>query len=534
MKIQSKSTNLLHIIFICFVFILFVNCSGTDTPVQDLPSQVDDDNNGNADTGNGGNNGDTGGNSDSNSESSGGNNNNNDGNENGDNNDNNDNTEYNFTERSESPPDLRHIVEQIAQWCPEQMQALSDGEDWTGNLDFLDLVVAALRKEDKRWGYTFWDGQTWSPDVIGYYRGTDNPNGSNDMALLDYFIGRTDNPSISWHIGTYEEDIANWPNSSGEWRYPRPGATVSLSDCSGAPKGDKDVSDFSWDKVKWVRDANVSGWEESSEVTSVKVKSHGAICIDHTEKGQWPERPPKKAGDVTVEGNPWIIVKLDGKYYASTYEWLKPGQVCKLEELKTKGGLRRLYEGSLPFLTAIKNWTAKGGDVVGFMVSGLARHKVTPNTRKRTNIQWYRLPSLDGSISGQMLGTYSSKGDHDNNNNGGESVIGQCGSEPETCVAGDPHSSPKDTLEEFLWTCRNRPYNGEASCSAPRTAENCGADPHFKVVNGKCLPSCGSLASYLNPEKHQLQSGGCNTGWTRLGDSYEEENGQGVCCKKAS
>ena len=325
------------------------------------------------------------------------------------------------------------------------------------HLDFLDLVVAALRKEDKRWGYTFWDGHPWAaPDVIGYYRGTGNPNGSNDMLLLDYFACKTGNPGISWHVDSYETDIANWPNSSGEWRYPRPGGNVSLSDCSGARQGDKDVSDFSWDKVQWVRDTDVSEWEESSEITSVEVRSDGAICIDHTEKGQWPERPPQKTGDVTVEGNPWIVVKKDGKYYASTYEWLRPGQVCKLQELKTKGGLQRLYEGSLPHLTAIKNWTAKGGDVVGFMVSGLARHKVTPNTRKRTNIQWYRLPSLDGSISGQMLGTYSSKDDHGNGNNGTDPVIGQCGGQPETCIAGDPHSHPRDSLTEFLWTCRNR------------------------------------------------------------------------------
>ena len=525
MGLQLKNINFIHVLFICFVFILFVNCSETDTSFQDQPSQIGGD-------GNSDNNGDDHNNDGGNSDNNGNDNNNGDNNDDNDNNDNNDddNTNYNFTERSENPPDLRHIVNHIAEQCPEQMEALSDGTDWTGDLDFLDLVVKALRREDKRWGYTFWDGQTWSPDVIGYYRGVGDPNGSNDIALLDYFIGRTDNPRVSWHVESYEEEIKNWPNSSGEWRYPRPGATVTLSDCSKALEGDKDITDFSWDKVHWVRDADVSGWEESSRVTSVEVRSDGAICIDHTEKGQWPERPPQKPGDVTVEGNPWIIVKLDGQYYASTYEWLRPGQVCKLQELKTKGWLQRLYEGSLPHLTAIKNWIAKGGDVVGFMVSGLARHKVTPNTQKRTNIQWYRLPSVDGSISGQMLGTYSTKGDH--GNNGTESVIGECGGEPETCIAGDPHSHPEDSLTEFLWTCRNRPHDGETSCSAPRTAENCGTDPHFKVVNGKCLPSCGVLASYLDPEKHQVQSGGCSAGWTRLGDSYEEANGDGICCKE--
>ena len=310
MKTQSGIINLIYVIFICFTFALFVNCSKNDTSVQDQPSQIKDSDNSNSE-----NNNDTSNNSDGNGENS---NNNSviscgsaasfagyggygsDGqsgtsddphiystaanscgeleafghddwedftfqttssstSQNNDqvrevvesggvccvrdtsttitntNDENNNNNEYNFSERSENPPDLRHIIEQLAEQCPEQMEALSNGQESTRDLDFLDLVVEALREEDSRWGYTFWDGNPWAaPDVIGYYRGTGDPNGSNDMALLDYFILKTDNPGISWHIGTYEEDIAHWPNSSGEWRYPRPGATVSLSDCSGA------------------------------------------------------------------------------------------------------------------------------------------------------------------------------------------------------------------------------------------------------------------------------------------------------------
>ena len=117
-------------------------------------------------------------------------------------------------------------------------------------------------------------------------------------------------------------------------------------------------------------------------------------------------KPSEEVGDVIVDGNPWIIVKLDGQYYASTYEWLRPNQLCKFELIED---LQALYDdvlGSHIKISPLKEWVPQGGEVIGFMVSGLARHQQTvPNVYKRTNIQWYRLPSVDGLIQGEMLHT---------------------------------------------------------------------------------------------------------------------------------
>ena len=41
---------------------------------------------------------------------------------------------------------------------------------------------------------------------------------------------------------------------------------------------------------------------------------------------------------------------------------------------------------------------------------GLARNRVTPNNRERSNIVWYRMPSLDGSIQGGEIGRFSGGG----------------------------------------------------------------------------------------------------------------------------
>ena len=39
---SSKNRNFISTVFICFVFTLFINCSGTKNPMQDLPSQNED------------------------------------------------------------------------------------------------------------------------------------------------------------------------------------------------------------------------------------------------------------------------------------------------------------------------------------------------------------------------------------------------------------------------------------------------------------------------------------------------------------
>ena len=213
MSFLFKNLNLISLFFICCVFTLFMNCAGMDTPIENLTSQTE-----NQQENNKANNGSNSNNTEQND------------------NDNDNDNSYNFSERSESPPILKHIIDQLAQQCPDQVGALSDGTNWTGNLDFLDLLVEALRREDKRWGYTFWDGDIWSSDLIGYYRGVGDPNGSNDIAILDY-TNKITVPNVHWSIEAYEKIKEYHPNSEGQWRYPRPGATVSLSDCSGNSNG---------------------------------------------------------------------------------------------------------------------------------------------------------------------------------------------------------------------------------------------------------------------------------------------------------
>ena len=64
----------------------------------------------------------------------------------------------------------------------------------------------------------------------------------------------------------------------------------------------------------------------------------------------------------------------------------------------TKGGIG----GHIRQPPLDSRWKLKGGEVIGFMISGIARQTTVRNFQERTNIQWYRMPFPNGS-GGAML-----------------------------------------------------------------------------------------------------------------------------------
>jgi hypothetical protein len=120
--------------------------------------------------------------------------------------------------------------------------------------------------------------------------------------------------------------------------------------------------------VIWL-DPNVSAWPETSRVTEATIDDR-LVCIRHTMAGRWPVKDG-------AEGNPWIFVNLDGQWYAATYEWLAPGQVCK--------GITRDNIGSHIGRAPLSSWRPRPGEVVGLMVSARARFRAD-TVAERSNI----------------------------------------------------------------------------------------------------------------------------------------------------
>lgn len=484
-------------------------------------------------------------------------------------------------------PNKRSIVQQIADADSNQFRqgselnwvratngprsvSLSDSR-WA----FMDAVITKLRETDQRWGFTCIRGDCndISTDAIAYWCGQGEPGASTNVVTVDIITG---GHAVAWQ--DHGPETMRNQNSSARWIYPRPGSNTN-PESTGNTNSGFNPSTFSWNKVHFINggvivNQDISEWSETSRITNFSMSSNG-ICIDHTMKNVWVSiiHPGYKDQPAEWQGKPWIFIpRDDGKIYAVTYEHLRSkndpmmrgtGQVCKLghSENTLAGVISKLVDhakaihlGGKPqrdAIAPIQDWYPKPDDILGFAVStysGNPKDYRSGSRNERSDIVWVRVPdynSVDsgGEIVGRTSGSSTTtSATTTTGGNTGNHQVGQCSPEPNTCLSGDYHPHPKDTLTEYLWTCRNRPhkfFNGqrEKPCNAPRTAENCGPNPHFELVNGRCLPSCGALASLKNVGKqdHQLQPRQCRTGWTRLGDSKEEAmHGQSVCCKKIS
>ena len=79
---------------------------------------------------------------------------------------------------------------------------------------------------------------------------------------------------------------------------------------------------------------------------------------------------------------------------------------------------------------------------------------------------------------------------------------GQCGpyrgESDASCLSGTFHSFRRDTDTEYIWVCRDIPYNDEDICRELKPPPVCleGQDPPFwKAEGDECLPSCGTAQS---------------------------------------
>ncbi len=121
---------------------------------------------------------------------------------------------------------------------------------------------------------------------------------------------------------------------------------------------------------------NVSGWAKTA---TLNVQQNGGIINMPYDKAKvWTT---KKVNGTDVNANPWIIVKYtDGKHYAATWEYMRPGQTQKNMSGKSWGGhIDR---------TPLTKWEPKKGEQYGIFMSGLARTS-TRNQQERSNVVWF-------------------------------------------------------------------------------------------------------------------------------------------------
>jgi hypothetical protein len=200
-----------------------------------------------------------------------------------------------------------------------------------------------------------------------------------EVQVTSVKLGRVDATQLFTQGGGRTSTTYRAPSAPGtEQLDARSGdATASLSLTiaqAAAPGGGSTGSAIDLNTVTWLH-TNVSGWAQTSQITSTSI-GNPPICIAHTKAGRWPVKDG-------LEGNPWVFVNLNGRWYAATYEWLAPGQTCK--------GIHAGNIGSHIGVPPLSSWRPKSGEVIGLMVSARARSG-GDTVPERSNVVMVRWP----------------------------------------------------------------------------------------------------------------------------------------------
>lgn len=142
-------------------------------------------------------------------------------------------------------------------------------------------------------------------------------------------------------------------------------------------------------KVIWVKGPDVSGWAETSRITSVRIGG-GQICVEHTQLGVWPSVPffddpgTLAEGNFGFCGNTQYMANGNGRdqWYCAAAFWNRAGQSCKSETAET---LRDTWY--LATEEPMHSWIPRSGEPFAIYMTTPARF--WPNMRtvdQRTNI----------------------------------------------------------------------------------------------------------------------------------------------------
>jgi len=128
---------------------------------------------------------------------------------------------------------------------------------------------------------------------------------------------------------------------------------------------------FDWGKVNWLNGCDISKWKVTGDL---KVSLSGnKITLDYSNKNIFPA---VNFGEGVVAANAWLFVQAYGKFYGSTWEWLRPGQTVKMKSA---------VDGSHIKMKPMDKWSPQPFDEIWFCVAGLSRGHMR-NIEQRTNV----------------------------------------------------------------------------------------------------------------------------------------------------
>jgi hypothetical protein len=153
-------------------------------------------------------------------------------------------------------------------------------------------------------------------------------------------------------------------------------------------------------KVVYLNSPDVSSWPQTAVLSLVEQDGggDGPVCMSYTDPG-WPDSPWPFGGpdpNFGVYANQWYFARINGTWYGGAGEWIYRGaSSCKAGQ-----GTKTIGPDS-GFGPPFSSWVPKVGELVGYMVSSVARNgpvKRTVDERSNVIVQPWRDTSL-GSLS---------------------------------------------------------------------------------------------------------------------------------------
>jgi hypothetical protein len=185
---------------------------------------------------------------------------------------------------------------------------------------------------------------------------------------------------------------------------------VTVSDVANGVSGPTSlpatfVTTFAIDlkKVVYLNSPNVSGWPQTAVLSLVEQDGggDGPVCMSYTDPG-WPDSPWPFGGpdpNFGVYANQWYFARINGTWYGGAGEWIYRGaSSCKAGQ-----GTKTIGPDS-GFGPPFSSWVPKVGELVGFMVSSVARNgpvKRTVDERSNVIVQAWRDTSLGSTSIGR-------------------------------------------------------------------------------------------------------------------------------------
>ena len=146
---------------------------------------------------------------------------------------------------------------------------------------------------------------------------------------------------------------------------------------------------FRLSDVQIIASPDVRGFAVTSRLTEVGFRP-GTFRIDHTRRGMWP--PVTISDDGTLqEATVWIFFHIDGAWYGTGGERLRPNQSEKMLERASIIGTDWFYDRNRWGVMA--GYVPAPGELVGFMVvAGYTRVDDRTPVRETTNVVLIRFP----------------------------------------------------------------------------------------------------------------------------------------------